>query len=36
MDAATEHPGSQFDPSLTPLIPLSPAAISSLISALSW
>jgi len=34
---ATEHPNSQFDcPSLIPLIPLSPAAISSLISALSW
>ncbi|KAL0100417.1 hypothetical protein PUN28_019635 [Cardiocondyla obscurior] len=36
MDAATEHPNSQFDPSLIPLIPLSPAGISSLISALSW
>ncbi|XP_067212436.1 baculoviral IAP repeat-containing protein 6 isoform X3 [Linepithema humile] len=36
MDAAMEHSGSQFDSSLKPLIPLSPAAISSLISALSW
>jgi len=36
MDAAVEHSGSQFDSSLKPLIPLSSAAISSLISALSW
>ncbi|XP_015597939.1 baculoviral IAP repeat-containing protein 6 isoform X3 [Cephus cinctus] len=39
LDAATETSSSnstQFDPSLTPVIPLNSASISSLISALSW
>ncbi|XP_043255701.1 baculoviral IAP repeat-containing protein 6 [Colletes gigas] len=37
-DASLEQSNSsnQFDPSLTPVIPLSSTAISSLISALSW
>ncbi|XP_054010480.1 baculoviral IAP repeat-containing protein 6 isoform X1 [Hylaeus anthracinus] len=37
-DASSEQSNSsnQFDPSLTPVIPLSSTAISSLISALSW
>ncbi|KAK9296171.1 hypothetical protein QLX08_009734 [Tetragonisca angustula] len=38
LDASTEQSNSsnQFDPSLTPVIPLSSTAISNLISALSW
>ncbi|XP_076756528.1 BIR repeat containing ubiquitin-conjugating enzyme isoform X2 [Xylocopa sonorina] len=38
LDASSEQSNSsnQFDPSLSPVIPLSSTAISSLISALSW
>lgn len=36
LDAASESTSSQFDPSLTPVIPLSSTAISGLISAFSW
>ena len=36
LDAAGEGSSSNFDPSLTPVIPLSSTAISGLISAFSW